>query len=391
LKYWVWLASKEGVGLVTKHNLLKAMGTPYNIFNARRSDYFAVERVNDDIIAQLMDKSLAVVDEILERCIKTNCRIITMEDSEYPDRLRNIYDPPLVIYVKGNMPHVDTLPVVGIVGTRRCTAYGMNATEKISRELSERGIVISTGLAKGIDTAASIGALRGGTPMIGVIGTGTDIVFPYENRQLFENVASKGAIISEYYPGVKGHSHHFPARNRIISGLSCGVAVIEAPDRSGALITATRALEQGRDVFALPGNIDAPCCVGSNRLLKEGAIPFTSADDIIDEYIELFSDILQGQTGVVTSDYKQKRTKSNNNVIDNKETVDYIGLDKIIGKLDGVEKTVAQIIGCQTLHIDEIIVNSGLEAKNVLTTLTMMEIDGYVQSSNSKYYSLSNH
>jgi len=193
--------------------------------------------------------------------------------------------------------------------------------------------------------------------------------------------------------------HHFPARNRIISGLSVGVAVIESPERSGALITASRALEQGRDVFALPGNIDAPCCVGSNKLLREGAIPFTSAEDIIDEYIDLFPDKIRLKTDADFADITAKSSRNtvkskqiseeiNNKVIDISEAVDYIDFDKFISQLDGDGKTVVEIIGFRTVHVDEIITKSNLEAKEVLTALTMLEIDGYVKNSSGKYYSI---
>ena len=377
LKYWVWLSSLSGVGNIIGRNLIDALGSPENIYHADSRDYLDIPGVDKAKIEKLMNKDIIFANEILANCAQTGCRVVTLQDADYPDRLRNIYDPPLVFYLKGNLPNVDDLPVVGIVGSRNCTPYGINAAETIGKKLSENGIIVSTGLADGIDTAAARGALGGNAPVIGVIGTGPDIVFPSRNRQLFSDVMSSGVLISEYPPGTPGRRHHFPARNRIISGLSLGVAVIEAPEKSGALITAARAIEQGRDVFALPGNIDAPSCKGSNKLLREGAIPFTSAEDIIEEYIDLFSAIKS-----------EEKSNESNKIIDKNEMVDYIDLDEIICKLDGDEKTVAKIIGSQTLHIDDIIIGSELSAQQVLTTLTMLEIGGCIHNSNSKYYSL---
>jgi len=243
----------------------------------------------------------------------------------------------------------------------------MITAEKISYSLSKRGVIVATGLAKGIDTVALKGALQGGSQVVGVIGSGLDVIYPPENRGLYEEVEKRGVIISEYPPGTQPLKHHFPARNRIISGISLGVAVIEAPKKSGALITAVSALEQGRDVFALPGNVDAASCEGSNALLREGAIPFTSAEDIIDEYIELYPDKIS------TSEENESK-----NSFDNRQKVDYIDLGNLLEKLDGDEKTVVKSIGLDSLETDEIILDTELPAQKVMTALTMLELSGQV-------------
>jgi len=369
LKYWVWLSSISGVGPVTAAHLLAHFETPEKVFLADDKDYRGIEGVKKSDIPRLAVKNIDSADKILASCAKIGCRVITLHDAEYPDRLRNIYDPPIVLYVKGVMPVIDEEPVVAVVGTRDCTSYGIGAAEGIGYALSQSGLIVATGLARGIDSAAARGALRGGGAVIGVIGSGLDIVYPSENKALFADVANSGAIISEYHPGTPALPAHFPARNRILSGISLGVAVIEAPKKSGALITAARALEQGRDVFTLPGNINAKSCEGSNTLLREGAIPILSADDIISEYAELFPDRIC---------IKKE--------IDNKHTVDYIDLDKIKVALSGDEKTVAETLGTGMLHVDELIVASGMSAQQVLTALTMLEIKGYaVRSANGKW------
>ena len=389
----------SGVGPVTAALLLRHFGNPENIYDAGKYDYSGIEGLKPADISRLMDKNTDAASKILASCTSIGCSVITLHDDGYPDRLRNIYDPPIAIYVRGSLPAVDDEPVVAIVGTRKCTPYGISTAENTGYQLAASGLIVVTGLARGVDSAAIRGALRGGGRVIGVIGSGLDVVYPPENRELFDHVANAGAIISEYPPGTPAFASNFPARNRILSGLSLGVAVIEAPKKSGALITATRALEQGRDVFALPGNVDARTCEGSNALLREGAIPFLGADDIISEYSELFPDrIIQdeavcrptrgsGPEPVAPDRIKGDcRHDAGKNEIDNKSAMDYIDLCKILGSLDGDEHAVAAAIGYAEIHADEIVAGSGLPAQRVLTSLTMLEVKGLaVRGANGKW------
>ena len=375
LKYWVWLATRTGIGTARAKLILEHFGTPEMVYNARDRDYLDVVGIKKEDIKQLMQKELEPANKILSSCKEIGCRVISLFDSEYPERLRNIYNPPLVLYVKGNMPCFDDEVVVGVVGTRKCTLYGVKIADSIGYTLSQNGIIVVTGLALGIDTAATLGALRGGTPVVGVVGSGLDIIYPPENKPVFSDVESYGAIISEYPPGTQAVKTHFPARNRIISGLSLGIAVIEAPLKSGALITASRALEQGRDVFALPGNVDAATCEGSNALLREGAIPFVSAEDIIDEYVDMYPD----KIGI-------KKETEMKKLIDNRPKVDYIGLGNLLDNYVGDERTILESIGLNSLHTDDIISNTGLHAQNVLTALTLLELSGCViRNKNGKW------
>ncbi|MCL2662480.1 MAG: DNA-processing protein DprA [Oscillospiraceae bacterium] len=377
LKYWFWLAERKGIGLVRAKALIDHFGSAERVYNADERDYLAVEGIKQTDVKILMQKELGTANKILSDCAESGSKIMTLNDSNYPECLRNIYDPPLILYMKGNLPYIDDEPVVGVVGTRKCTPYGITTAENVGYELSKNGIIVVTGLAKGVDTAATRGALRGGSSVIGVIGSGLDIVYPPGNKELFDDVACKGAVISEYPPGTPPLPENFPMRNRIISGLSRGVAVIEAPKKSGALITAARALEQGRDVFALPGNVDAITCEGSNALLREGAIPFLSAGDIIDEYIELYPEKMSGKEN-------SKRKIS----FDNTSKVDYIDLGNLLGLLDGDEKAIAKSIGHNFLLVDEIILETGLPAQKVLSSLTILELNGYVSRDNSGRWQL---
>ena len=413
LKYWVWLASLSGVGAATAVKLLRRFGSPEQVYAAGAGEYSSVEGIGPDDIRRITKKNIDDADKVLSSCAKIGCRIVTLQDAGYPDRLRNIYDPPVVLYYKGNLPAIDDEPVVAIVGTRDCTPYGVKAAENAGYRLSRSGLTVVTGLARGIDSAATRGALRGKGSVLGVIGSGLDIVYPAENKDLFNDVITAGAILSEYPPGTPAIAAHFPARNRILSGLSIGVAVIEAPKKSGALITAARALEQGRDVFALPGNVDARSCEGSNALLREGAIPFLSGEDIISEYAGLYPDRIITDTGALAEGGKKLNPKEdkqprghgpdNGNPqmsrsrsfgkkgIDNIAEVDYIDLDAVLSSLEGDEKAVAQAMGMAKLQVDEIIADSGLPATRVLTALTMIEIKGHAVRDGSGRWILIDH
>jgi len=357
--YWIWLASIDKLGPAKIKPLLEYFGSPEKIYNTDYNDLRDIKGLSAAVIKQLLDKDTTYAQRAIKNAKENGFTILSLFDKKYPDRLRNIYDPPIVLYIKGKLPDIDALPAVGVVGTRNCTPYGVKHAESVGYLLSQNGITVVTGLAQGIDSAAIRGALKGYTPTVGVIASGPDIVFPTCNRSLFDKVSQNGAIVSEYSPGTPAVPGHFPSRNRIISGLSNGIAVIEAPIRSGALITADRAMEQGRDVFALPGNVDAAACMGSNKLLRLGCIPFMSADDIIDEYRDFYKCIKKP--------------------IDNSLSVEYIDLDKMTCRLTGNAKKIALSIGFGLVNTTEIIAKTGLDAQNVLSELTIMELDGYLK------------
>ena len=417
LKYWIWLSTCSGVGVATGNALLKHFKTPENVYNADEADLHSAEGIRLGDISALLNKDLSHTDKILADCRQHGFNVITLQDAEYPERLRNVFNPPVLLYIRGTLPKIDEEAIVAIVGTRNCTPYGISKAGDIGYELARRGIIIVSGLAKGVDAAAMQGALRGGGKVIGVIGSGLDIIYPRVNKRLFDDTASSGAIISEYPPGTPPVPGHFPARNRIVSGLSLGVAVIEAPKRSGALITAAQALEQGRDVFSMPGNVDAKSCEGSNKLLREGAIPLLTFDDIINEYAELFPDKIKtgdetlldriaddnGQAGhmevtiaseEVPDSYENNHgnisniSASGEKIIDNISPTEYIDLNKIFEKLAGNEQLVARAIGSGILNADEIIAKTGLPAHQVMTSLTMLELKGVTVRNGGQYFSI---
>jgi len=277
---WIRLNLTEGLGIAKKLDLVRQLDSPEEIFSLRREDIIRLG-LKGDIADSLLDPNKQEqAQRIVERCGKLNIRVISLSHSEYPEMLRYIHDPPLVLYVKGTIPRGMG---IGVVGSRKASGYGMDTAYKLSSELCSEGCVVVSGMARGIDTAAHTGALSVGGKTIAVLGCGPDIPYPRENSGLMDRIASSGAVISEYPPGTEPANFHFPIRNRIISGISLGVLVVEAGLKSGSLITAQTALEQGREVFAVPGNINHYNSTGANMLIKEGAKLVLSAQDILEE------------------------------------------------------------------------------------------------------------
>jgi len=425
LKYYVWLSTRKGIGAAAAGRVLRHFGTVENAFFATDAEIRKVPDLRNAEQAALRDKDLTEPSDILAESTRLGHRVITIQDAEYPERLRNIYDPPIVLYVKGRLPTIDEEPVIGVVGTRSCTPYGLKQAENVGYELARRGLTVATGLALGVDSAAALGALRGGGAVIGLLGCGLDVIYPpgEKSAQLYEDVAAVGALISEYPPGTKALGSNFPVRNRILSGISIGVAVIEAPLRSGALITASRALEQGRDVFAMPGNVDSGASAGANALLRDGAIPITSGEDIVNEYADLFPlKIKSGPIRKVPLDKKAEkrlvataeeaserkvRQVSTEKIIDKTENNAYIDTEEsapsstqveaVALTLTGVEKTVYGTLrrllsetNAKQIHIDEVLsaLSSDTEAAEVLGAMTMLEIESAIQSHGGGYYGL---
>lgn len=403
LKYWIWLAERRGIGAASAHKLLDLMGSPENIYFADREAYQDIG-VKDRDIVTLLDKNMDGVRGIMDRCVEENWHIMSCEDAQYPERLRVIHDAPIILYIRGRLPVMDEEAAVAIVGTRNCTPYGVKMAERIGYEVTKGGGLIVTGLARGIDTAAAWGALRAGGRVVGVLGCGLDVVYPPENKSIIDDVATVGAIVTEYPPGTEAFGKNFPQRNRIMSGMSLGAVVIEAPKKSGALITAGLALEQGRDVFVVPGNADADACVGSNRLLREGGIPIVSGFDILDEYRGLYPEKLGAGDKVkitppepellekMIQKNTEPRQKEPKKVFDNNGGLEYIDSKKQAKTpsqpLEGDELLIFETLKDGEKHVDEIINESGLEAKTVLAALTMLEIKGVVKRLAGKHFTI---
>ena len=284
LIYWIWFAQLGGISLVQKLELLQHFHDPEEIYHLQGN----ISEVPEKIMEALEDKDLSQAERILIDCDQKGIGILTIRDEYYPEKLRNTYDPPLVLYVKGTVPEWNTIPVIGIVGTRKASSYGLQTAWRFGGQIASSGALVVSGGAAGIDGQAMEGALYAGFSTVGVLGCGVDVVYPASNRNLFKRTAEVGCLISEYPPKTPGNWWHFPQRNRIISGMSDGLLVVEAPEKSGALITAKLAMDQGRDVYVVPGNVGVEACIGSNALLQDGGIAALSGWDVVKEYEALY-------------------------------------------------------------------------------------------------------
>ncbi len=336
-----------GVGSILFKRLTEAFGSPEGVFHSTSKDLERVEGVGPKVIASLKRFSWKgqVVKE-LRTVEKVGARLVTWDDEEYPPNLKQIYDPPPLLYVLGSLKPQDQR-AVAVVGSRYPTTYGQMFAERIAMGLSQRGITLVSGLARGVDSSAHQGALTAGGRTIGVLGCGIDIIYPPENRKLFDQVAAQGAILSEFPLGTPPDSDHFPIRNRVISGISLGVVVVEATLRSGSLITARFALEQGREVFAVPGNADSARSAGTNRLIREGAKLVTRAEDILEE--------ISPPSQLAVQEVPPQP------------------------KLTDEEAKIFSILGPQSMHIDQIISLSALSSAQVSATLLSLELAGHVK------------
>ena len=284
LTTWIALTSVEGVGSVAFRNLLSVYGSPRRVFEAALPELEQAAGLNHKTARNIKEfRGWERARAELARAEREGVSIVTCRDPAYPERLRRIYDPPPLLYIKGRLDAAE-IPVA-VVGSRNASPYGRYVTERLCRELPQRGVTVVSGLARGIDTCAHRGALAGRGRTIAVMGCGIDVVYPPENRKLHGEIASSGAVVTEFPFGTEPDRPHFPARNRIISGLSLGVLIVEAGEKSGSLITARCALDQNREVFAVPGSIDLPGSRGVNRLLRQGAKLVENVEDILEEIL----------------------------------------------------------------------------------------------------------
>ena len=283
MKYWIWLASVEGLGPVKKLALLNKFKSVKKIYNATEKEILKVDGMSDKIVQNMQKAKDAKLLEKYEKYIlKNDIKIINISDDNYPAKLKNIYAPPITIFAKGDISLLNSKSIA-IVGSREPSKYGIYVAEKFSKELSKEGIAIVSGLAKGIDTFAHVGALSSFGKTIAVLGSGIDVVYPKENAKYYREISEKGLIISEYIVGTAPESKNFPQRNRIISGLSDGVLVVEARKNSGTMITTDFALEQGKELYVIPGNITSNLSAGTNNLIKEGAKLVTDVCEILED------------------------------------------------------------------------------------------------------------
>lgn len=279
-RYWIWLSLIKNLGSKRKLKLLELYKTPEEIYKLTKEELININGIGEAIAKEIIiSKNEKILNYHIKYMKENNIKIININEREYPQVLKEIYDPPISLYVKGNIEKLNNKNI-GIVGCRECTTYGKKSAEYFSYNLSKQNINIVSGLAKGIDSYAHLGSLNTGNT-IAVLGNGLDMIYPKENLELANEIIKRGGtIISEYPCGTKPDKMKFPARNRIISGISSGIIVIEAKEKSGTLITVDFALEQGRDVFVVPGNINSINSVGTNDLIKQGAMLITTYEEV---------------------------------------------------------------------------------------------------------------
>lgn len=279
MKFWIWM-SRLNVKPIIKYNLIKKYKEPKNVYKLTKEELLEDGIELQDVNEILENKYKANLENYIQYLKTYKIEMITINDNNYPKMLKNIYDPPIALYIKGNKEIFSTY-AVGMVGCRNCSIYGKNTAQKLAYDLAKNNFVVVSGLAKGIDTYSHVGCLAGKGKTIAVLGNGLDTVYPFENKELADKIVETGgAVISEYIIGTKPLKQNFPQRNRIISGLSNSIIVVEAKERSGTMITVNCALEQGREIYAVPGNITSINSAGTNELIKQGAKILTNINDI---------------------------------------------------------------------------------------------------------------
>ncbi|NPV03510.1 MAG: DNA-protecting protein DprA [Syntrophaceae bacterium] len=360
---WVALKSVDGVGSVVFRNLLAVYGSPARVFEAPLDELERAAGLNHKTARNIKEfRAWDRVRSEIARAEREGVSIVTCEDPGYPERLRRIYDPPPLLYIKGSLETAD-IPVA-VVGSRNASPYGRYVTEILCRELAQRGVTVVSGLARGIDTCAHRGALSARGRTIAVMGCGIDVIYPPENRKLHGEIAVRGAVVTEYPFGTEPDRPHFPARNRIISGLSLGVLIVEAGEKSGSLITAQCALEQNREVFAVPGGIDLPGSRGTNRLLRQGAKLVESAEDILDEILP------QLEHPPAPMQRETKTPAGRRGGTENHET----GQEPLTEN----ESRLLGFISETPQDADTLINRAGLAAAEALALLLSLELKGYI-------------
>ena len=392
LKYWLWLTTRRGISSAGIMSVLDYFGTPEAAHFADPAEYDLIPGLAAQSRSSLLDKSLEEAEHILAECERLDIRILTIHDAGYPERLKNIYDPPVVLYLKGKDLSFDDQVAIALIGSRNPSQYGVMHAERLGRELAAQGAVVVSGMAVGLDSQSIRGALRGGGTVIGVLGCGIDVNYPRENRFLLRDVAASGVLLSEYPPGTPPKSSNFPARNRIISGLSLGVVVVEGGAQSGTRITAAAALEQNRDVFALPGSVDAPMSVTPNQLIRRGEAKLvTSASDILEEYQSIYPHKIKlapalaaqepptAQPVAAVTRRPEKKPPAEEKTVDKETEIPYIHWKKLTPALTDDQRDILLALRDKPLGHEEIIEATQIPARRASSAITMLQLSGFLK------------
>ncbi|MBS7299191.1 MAG: DNA-processing protein DprA [Eubacteriales bacterium] len=356
----IWLAGKTSGATWRAGQLEDCFGSIEAVYNAKMEDYMQIAEMTKSVAIALCDKGLDGAKTIISDCEKLGINILTVDDECYPKVLTEISSPVHVLYTLGKIPDWDSILGIAVVGTRHNTEYGQTVTERISRELAEKGVTIISGMAAGVDSFALKSALRVGAPTIAVMGRGLDEAYPPENQNLMNEIIKTGCAISEYPPYSPPLPQHFPARNRIVSALSNGVLATEAPKRSGTLITTRLARDMGKVIFAVPGNIFAGKSVGTNNLIKQGANAVTCGKDILDAFPIRVKNLTPPEI---------KAVEVVEEVHNETESIDGLGEE---------ENKIITLLREKDMHIEELAAKSNLTIAELNKILPMLEIEGYI-------------
>lgn len=355
--YWLGFSLVPDIGPKRLHHLLGYFGDLGRAWHASETTLRQAGLEAAPLASLLQVRSRLNLNAQLERIHKAGVHLLTQADEAYPALLRSLTDAPPVLYVKGELTS-DDARALAIVGTRKATTYGRDAAAYFARQLAAQGLTIISGLAHGIDAVAHRSALESGGRTLAVLGTGVDVVYPPDHRQLAQEISQQGALVSEFPLGTRPDRHNFPRRNRIISGLALGVLVVEAPEHSGALITTTTAAEQGREVFAVPGTIFGPASAGCHRLIQDGAKLAMSVEDVLSELNVAYQ------------------------AVETRATTERLAADSEI------ERRLQALLTDAPQHVDAIVRSSGLAVALVTSTLTLLELKGLARSVGPMLYSL---
>ncbi len=347
--YIMWLNSFTGISVDLRHSLIEKFGSAENLWKADRVQLAKAKLISEERIESLIRSRYKYdMDRELERLYASGADFLIPGDKSFPDRLTAMNEPPLGIYIKGEMPE-SPYPMVSIVGSRRISDYGASVTHKLAKELAEAGIVVVSGMAMGVDAVAHQAAIEGGGKTVAVLGTGVDMCYPAVNTNLYNEISINGCIVSEFPLGTKAYKGNFPYRNRIIAALSRATVVVEAAEKSGSLITANKAIENSRIVMAVPGNITSGLSKGCNALLKRGCPPVTCTEDILDEL------------GIKLSKKELKNS------------------EKDLIPLAQDEKMLYDCISYEPITADELIEKLDMDVKEIACLLTMLELKGCIR------------
>lgn len=362
---WLALALTPGLAARLSARVLRQFGSPEGVFRASRGDLEACHLPEETTKAILKKTAFGRAEKELAGVRKVaGCSLLNWTEPEYPQTLLQIYDPPVLLYVRGD-PQVLNLPSIGVVGTRKPTIYGTQMAQRLGRDLAARGLVIVSGLARGIDAIAHQGSMDAHGRAIGVLGTGIDVCYPKENKKLYEKVLERGVIISEFPLRTHPAPENFPVRNRIVAGLPLGVVIVEGAQYSGSLITARLAMEFGREVFGVPGNVTQPVSFAPNQLIKQGAKLVTNAEDVIEE---LPTPVRAALVQAEKPEAEQRNLLAG-------------------AALKGSEKKLYELLNAdEPVHIDDIVERSGLNSSDVLATLFTLEMQGIVRQLPGKQF-----